>query len=29
MGQLKILMVDDHVMVREGIRLPLDKQGFD
>ena len=29
MGQLKILMVDDHVMVREGIRLRLDKQGFD
>jgi DNA-binding NarL/FixJ family response regulator len=29
MSQLKILMVDDHAMVREGIRLLLDKQGFD
>ena len=29
MSQLKILMVDDHVMVREGIRLLLDKHGFD
>ena len=29
MSQLKILMVDDHVMVREGIRLLLDKHDFD
>ncbi len=29
MGQLKILMVDDHAMVREGIRLLLDKHDFD
>jgi DNA-binding NarL/FixJ family response regulator len=28
MSQLKILMVDDHAMVREGIRLLLDKQAF-
>ena len=29
MSRLKILMVDDHAMVREGIRLLLDKHGFD
>ncbi len=29
MSSLKILMIDDHAMVREGIRLLLDKQGFD
>ena len=29
MGQLKILMVDGHVIVREGIRRLLDQQGFD
>ena len=29
MSQQKILMVDDHAMVREGIRLLLDKHDFD